>query len=239
MRPEGGKGMETKMISFYGDKLNAVKKNASVFVSAKQVAEHLGLDWSTQLRKLRDDEVISEGMVMMTIPEISSQESVLIRADLLPLWVTTISTNKVKSELREKVTRYRREAAKVLADAFLPQFKATGNFRIAQIQALINQELADQREQIEMHESRIAEVEVKQLGSGDTGYCSALGYLKMNGLCTEDKVVNRFGIRCSKVAKELGIVIGKLPDARYGRVNSYPISILDQISEDFFKEAVA
>jgi hypothetical protein len=115
--------LELRVIDFQGDRLTAAKgTDGRPYVPAKQVASALGLAWEPQARKLRDDPVIAEGMIKMNIPSAGgSQEAVMIRADLIPLWLTTVSHRKVREHLREKVLRYRREAAKVLAAAFMPE----------------------------------------------------------------------------------------------------------------------
>lgn len=42
----------------------------------------------------------------------------LIRVDVVPLFLTGISVNSVRDEIRPKLERFQREAAKVLWEAF-------------------------------------------------------------------------------------------------------------------------
>jgi hypothetical protein len=42
----------------------------------------------------------------------------LLRVDLVPLWLTGVSTNAVKEEVQDKLKRFQKEAAKVLWEAF-------------------------------------------------------------------------------------------------------------------------
>ena len=42
----------------------------------------------------------------------------MLRVDLIPLWLSGISTNSVKEEIRDKLKQFQREAAKVLWEAF-------------------------------------------------------------------------------------------------------------------------
>jgi hypothetical protein len=46
------------------------------------------------------------------------QQAGLLRVDLVPLWLTGISLEAVKDEIRPKLERYQREAAQVLWEAF-------------------------------------------------------------------------------------------------------------------------
>lgn len=42
----------------------------------------------------------------------------MLRVDLVPLWLSGVSTNAVKEEIRPKLIKFQREAAKVLWEAF-------------------------------------------------------------------------------------------------------------------------
>lgn len=110
--------MEIKLIEFYGDKFNAAKEGTSAVVPMKQIAENIGLEWTGQYRRAMSDPVISEGIAVTTIPELGNQPVVTIRADLVPLWLTTVSIKRVSPEVAEKVNRYRREVGKVLDAVF-------------------------------------------------------------------------------------------------------------------------
>ena len=118
--------IEQKSVIFYDDELLAVRsKDGQIYVSFRHLCDSFGLDRRSQLRKIRDHEILSEGYaggVIMTPPGERGgggrQQAGLLLVDLIPLWLTTINTKRVREEIRDKIKRYQREAAKVLWEAF-------------------------------------------------------------------------------------------------------------------------
>ena len=104
---------------FYGAELYGFERPDGVYVALKPIVEHIGLDWSAQLRRVKRDPVLSEGMAMMTIPFVQGeQEAVCLRLDLLNGWLFGIDVSRVIEAKRETVTRYQRECYRVLAVHF-------------------------------------------------------------------------------------------------------------------------
>ncbi|MEI6419547.1 MAG: phage antirepressor N-terminal domain-containing protein [Sphingomonadales bacterium] len=57
------------MISFRGRPIPTVKDAAGVVrVALRPIVEAMGLDWSAQTRRLRRDQVLSEGVAIMATP---------------------------------------------------------------------------------------------------------------------------------------------------------------------------
>lgn len=116
--------IETRMVEFQGDELpgsrTIVDGRETVFVPVKRMCEILGLDGKSQRARIQRDEVLAEGGVILTLPSTSGdQETYCLRYDLIPMWLSGISTNAVKPEIKPKLAAYRREAAQVLAAYFL------------------------------------------------------------------------------------------------------------------------
>ncbi len=108
-------------IEFNGDTIFAVEQRDAIYIVAKPIAERFGLDWKSQTRKLKDDPVLSEGMVMMTIPSPGGmQETTCLRLDLLNGWLFKIDSRRVKPEAREALIAYQRECYAVLFRHFQP-----------------------------------------------------------------------------------------------------------------------
>lgn len=106
------------LFAFQGDQLEVVTADGAVFVGIRAICDGVGIDFSTQLQKLKADP--SVGVVMIPTPSAGGvQETACIPLRALPLWLATIHPGKVKAAVREKVIAYRREAAEVLADHFL------------------------------------------------------------------------------------------------------------------------
>jgi hypothetical protein len=168
--------LEQKTVLFYDDEITAVlvaeDERQEVYVPIRPICDFLGIDWSSQRRRINRDPVLSEVTmsVVITATDIApksrrpQKSSMLcLPLDFLNGWLFGVSAQRVKSELRERVIIYQRECYKILSDAFqetqeektavtpniaaLQQVKALG-------QALIN--LAE--EQIEQ-EVRLSQTE--------------------------------------------------------------------------------
>ena len=109
--------VEQKIVAFYDDELIAIKADdGHIYVSIRQMCNALGLDQRSQRRQIQNHEILAEGYqrgVVLT-PHRGRQQAGMIRADLVPLWLSGIQTGKVKEEIRLKLKRFQREAAKVL-----------------------------------------------------------------------------------------------------------------------------
>jgi len=99
--------LEEKTVKFYEDEITAalveIKGKGDVYVPLRPICEYLGLDWSSQRKRLNRDEVLSSelGMVMMTTPS-GQQQMICLPLDLLPGWLFGIDPSRVKPELKEK-----------------------------------------------------------------------------------------------------------------------------------------
>lgn len=81
------------------------------------------------------------------------------------------------------------------------------------------------------HEHRLERLERRvELLDSDTGYCTVLAYFRRRGLKPPPiSTANRIGQEATRLARENGIRLGKVPDERFGTVNSYPVSLLDEV----------
>src|SRR4051794_19139173 len=98
-------------VDFYGDSLPAgLLADGTVLVPLRPIAEALGLSWPAQTRRLRRDEVLAAEVrsVAIMATEGYPREWLAIPLDLLPGWLFGLTTSKVRPELQEKITRYRR-----------------------------------------------------------------------------------------------------------------------------------
>lgn len=102
-------------IQFYGDTLAAhCDAQGQVMVAVKPIIEGLGLNWSGQLKRLRNDPDL--GMDEISIPTPSGvQHTLCIPLEQVPTLLLFIKpSHKMAPEVREKLSLYRREAFKVL-----------------------------------------------------------------------------------------------------------------------------
>jgi antirepressor protein len=125
MQADTGNTMSTEItaIDFHGDTIWAVKIGGKDHVALKPISDSLGLDWSAQLKRLKRDAVMSEGMAMMAM--LGGQETVCLRFDLLNGWLFGVDDTRIKLEVvRQKVLAYKRECYSVLFDHFHVKAKA-------------------------------------------------------------------------------------------------------------------
>lgn len=119
--------VDQKEVEFYDDQLTAVRADdGAVYVSVTQMCNALGLDAPTQRRRIQGHEVLNEGYMrgwLMPPPMSGSrgggrQQAGLLRVDLVPLWLAGVRLSRVKGDVKDKLKRFQREAAKVLWEAF-------------------------------------------------------------------------------------------------------------------------
>ncbi len=110
-----------QLVDFYGDELLAGQlADGTILVPMRPIADALGLDWSSQIKRLRRDPILAEALqwVVITTTHRGEQRTLCLPLDLLPGWLFGISSARVKPDLKEKIIRYRRECFRVLWDAF-------------------------------------------------------------------------------------------------------------------------
>ena len=104
---------QPQTVFFHNTQLSIVEYNNQPYVPMKLVVEGMGLDWKSQHRKLASNP--RWGMVKMTIPSSGGiQEMLCIPLRKLFGWLNTISPNKVKPQLKQKIEVYQDECDDVL-----------------------------------------------------------------------------------------------------------------------------
>jgi hypothetical protein len=109
-------------VNFRGDQLFGFEADDGIYVALKPIVEAMGIDWSSQLKRVKRDPILSEGMVIMTTPfgRGGDQEAVCLKLELINGWLFTIESNRIKDEtVRERVLMYQRECYSVLARHFV------------------------------------------------------------------------------------------------------------------------
>lgn len=112
---------EIVTVNFRGDELYGFKQDDGTFLALKPMVEAMGLDWSAQLKRVKRDPILVEGMAMMATPfgRGGDQECVCIKLDLINGWLFTIDSSRIKDDtVRQRVQTYQRECYQVLHDHF-------------------------------------------------------------------------------------------------------------------------
>lgn len=115
--------LEQKSVMFYEDEVVAVLVRGDgqrdIFVPVRPLSERLGLSWSSQLQRLRNDAVLADEVRDVQVETSGGpQKMAAIPLDYLQGWLFGINANRVKEEVRERLIRYQRECYRVLAEAF-------------------------------------------------------------------------------------------------------------------------
>lgn len=106
--------MNTITVPFHGQELYLINHNGEPYTPMKPICENMGLNWASQYRKLTSN-IKRWGVVKMTIPTAGDlQEAICLPLRKLFGWLATISPNKVKPELSDKVRMYQEECDDVL-----------------------------------------------------------------------------------------------------------------------------
>jgi hypothetical protein len=66
------------------------------------------------------------------------------------------------------------------------------------------------------------------LESPKEDYYSLVGYCSIHGIKTNRSELALHGMTLRKMVLETGKELRRIPDERYGKVNSYPVEILDE-----------
>lgn len=117
---EDGQPTAEKIVEFYGDQIPVAKMGEDLFVPLRPVIEALGLERSSQQRRVQRDPVLSKGSrtILMRGADGRVREQLCLSLDLLPGWLFGVTTSRIKPELQAKLNRYRAECFRVLWDAF-------------------------------------------------------------------------------------------------------------------------
>lgn len=111
---------EVREITFYEDILLVALVNGIPYVALRPITDFLGLTWSAQYRRVQRDEilVVEAKLVFMRGSDGKQYEMLSLPLEFLPGWLFGITVSKVRPELAEKLTRYRRECFQTLWQAF-------------------------------------------------------------------------------------------------------------------------
>lgn len=106
----------SEVVIFHGDAIHAERVDGRVIVAVKPIVERLGIDWSSQLHRIKRDEVLDGSMVVTTIETPAGpRESVGLPLELLPGFLFGISAERVSDPAaRAAIIAYKRECHEVL-----------------------------------------------------------------------------------------------------------------------------
>lgn len=102
-------------VPFYGDSLFVVEHNGEPYTPMKPIIDGMGMDWASQFTKLKQRFKTSIVKITMQLPGDNQRRDIICLAlRKLAGWLNTISPNKVRTEIRERVIQYQEECDDVL-----------------------------------------------------------------------------------------------------------------------------
>ena len=105
--------ISTINVPFHGNNLYVVNFNGEPYVPMKPIVEGMGLAWGAQFIKIKQR--FGKGVSEIEIPtKTGNQNMICLALRKLAGWLHTISPNKVKPEIRDKVIQYQEECDDVL-----------------------------------------------------------------------------------------------------------------------------
>ncbi len=117
-----------RQVDFHGDMITVVlveqQGRRQVYVLLRPLCQYLGLSWSSQLQRLREDDVLSEATtsVLLSNTDVGHRQRykmIGLQLEFLPGWMFSFTPKRVRADLQQKIKRYRRDCYRVLWEAFL------------------------------------------------------------------------------------------------------------------------
>lgn len=127
------------------DQIQAAQQGGHVWASLKGMCESLSLDFSGQLRRLKDCRWAVMGVMPTTAADGKTYQTAMLRADKIPMWLVTVERSRIKDvAVREKIDRFQDEAADVLARHFLrPQSPPAGFVPLGAVRDVVSSLLTE------------------------------------------------------------------------------------------------
>lgn len=104
-------------VTFNGQELAVIPQKDKLLVAIKPICENIGIDWSSQLKRIKRDEVLDSNMVMMTTVagDGKSRSLLCLPMEYLNGWLFCIDSNRIKNpEVKARVIEYKKECYQAL-----------------------------------------------------------------------------------------------------------------------------
>ncbi|WP_416837981.1 phage antirepressor N-terminal domain-containing protein [Escherichia coli] len=107
--------VSTINVPFHGAELYVVNHNGEPYTPMKPIVEGMGMDWASQFTKIKQRFKTCIVKITMQLPgDEQCREIICLALRKLAGWLQTISPNKVRPEIRDKVIQYQEECDDVL-----------------------------------------------------------------------------------------------------------------------------
>ncbi|HFS8188090.1 TPA: phage antirepressor N-terminal domain-containing protein [Providencia stuartii] len=106
--------VSTINVPFHGNNLYVINYNGQPYVPMRPIVEGMGMDWTGQLNKLKQKFKSTVEEISIVAADGKERNMICLALRKLAGWLHTISPNKVKPEIRDKVIQYQEECDDVL-----------------------------------------------------------------------------------------------------------------------------
>ncbi|HGN2063120.1 TPA: phage antirepressor N-terminal domain-containing protein, partial [Proteus mirabilis] len=106
--------MSTINVPFHGNNLYVVNYKGQPYVPMKPIVEGMGLTWQSQFEKIKQRFKSTITEIVIVAADGKERNMICLALRKLAGWLHTISPNKVKPEIRDKVIKYQEECDDVL-----------------------------------------------------------------------------------------------------------------------------
>ena len=107
-------------VPFYGNEIVVIEKNGEQYVGMKPIVKALGLDWSQQVKNIKNDPVLSTvmGLAPMTGEDGKQYQMLCIPLKYLNGWLFKVPASRYTGKKREAIIRYQKECYSALYEYF-------------------------------------------------------------------------------------------------------------------------
>lgn len=192
-------------------------------VDSRLIAQELGIKHPNFYQSVKKYRTVIEsdfGKVMFeTRPSTNSHqtEKMAFLTENQAIFLATLSRNS------EKVILFKSK----LVRSFMAARKALQTVPANQddLILMLAQRNVDNARRLSAVEQGLKKLEAKTNAS-DAGYFSVVGYASLHGHKVDLKLAGAIGRKCSRMCRDLGYVMGSIPDPRFGKVKTYPSEVL-------------
>jgi len=99
--------------------LAARTETSEIYLPVKPICTALGVNWGTQFRKIKSDEVLLESTRTLRLQTRGGpQNLVCMDVEAIPMWLAGIEPSRVRADLRDRLITYKRWVRQVVYEAF-------------------------------------------------------------------------------------------------------------------------
>jgi prophage antirepressor-like protein len=223
--PDNANGNGLQLFYFNNSPIRVIKQpNGEPLFSANDVCEILTY---TNPRKAVQDHCKKEGVTKCYIPtEGGNQETTFISEG--NLYRLILKCTKPEAEPFERF----------VCDEVLPQIRKTGSYiskPLGPLEILEMQVALMKQQELELQAVKEEVKQVKALiTTSDTNFYSIVGYSVLYGVKVDNPLAIKLGTQAGKKSRQLGSLIGKTSDPRFGTVHTYHQEILKNVFDEYF-----